>query len=72
MTVTEENFEFVTDAYETFLDAYLTMAEKRAYDPYTDEDLAVQDAMRLNWFEDRFFSDPFHGGRGALRNLVTL
>jgi len=59
LDVTEVNFEFMTDAYETFLDAYLTMAEKRTDDPYTEEDLARQDAMRLNWFEDRFFSDPF-------------
>jgi hypothetical protein len=59
LTVTEENFDFMTDAYETFLDSYLTMVEKRAGDPYTDEDLTAQDAMRLNWFEDRFFSDPF-------------
>ena len=59
LTVTEENFAFMTDAYETFLDSYLTMVEKRAGEPYTDEDLTAQDAMRLNWFEDRFFSDPF-------------
>ncbi len=59
LTVTEQNFDFMTDAYETFLDSYLTMVEKRAGDPYTDEDLTAQDAMRLNWFEDRFFSDPF-------------
>ena len=59
LTVTEENFNFVTEAYATFLDSYLTLAEKRADDPFTDEDVATQDAMRLNWFEDRFFSDPF-------------
>ena len=55
----DENFAFMTEAYETFLDSYLTMAEKHIDDPYTDEELALQDAMRLNWFEDRFFSDPF-------------
>ena len=59
LTVTDANFDFMTDTYETFLDSYLTMVEKRVDDPYTDEDLAAQDAMRLNWFEDRFFSDPF-------------
>jgi len=59
LMVTEANFDFMTDAYETFLDSYLTMVEKRINDQYTDEDLAMQDAMRLNWFEDRFFSDPF-------------
>ena len=59
LKVTETNFEFMTEAYETFLDSYLTMAEKRADDPYTQEELTTQDAMRLNWFEDRFFSDPY-------------
>jgi coproporphyrinogen III oxidase len=59
LTVTEENFNFVTEAYETLLDSYLTLAEKRADDPFTDEDIAAQDAMRLNWFEDRMYSDPF-------------
>ncbi len=59
LTVTDENFRFVTEAYETLLDSYLTMAEKRADDPVTEEDIAKQDAMRLNWFEDRMFSDPF-------------
>jgi coproporphyrinogen III oxidase len=59
MMVNEVNFEFMTEAYETFLSSYLTMAEKRADDPYTEADLEVQDAMRKNWFEDRFFSDPF-------------
>ncbi|MGI9289697.1 MAG: coproporphyrinogen III oxidase [Gammaproteobacteria bacterium] len=59
LKVTEANFDFMTEAYETFLDSYLTMAEKHIDDPYTDKELALQDAMRLNWFEDRFFSDPF-------------
>jgi coproporphyrinogen III oxidase len=59
LKVTEENFNFVTEAYATLLDSYLTLAEKRADDPFTDEDIAAQDAMRLNWTEDRLFSDPF-------------
>jgi coproporphyrinogen III oxidase len=46
LTVTEQNFDFMTDAYETFLDSYLTMVEKRAGDPYTDEDLTAQDVTR--------------------------
>lgn len=59
LTVTEENFRFVTEAYEALLDSYLTCAEKRADDPFTEEDVAAQEAMRLNWFEDRMYSDPF-------------
>jgi coproporphyrinogen III oxidase len=59
MSVTEKNFSFMTEAYETMLEAYLTVVERRMNDPYTDQDLAAQDAMRKNWLEDRFFSDPF-------------
>ena len=58
-TVNEQNFAFMTEAYETMLDAYLTVVERRADDPYTDADLAAQDEMRRNWLEDRFFSDPY-------------
>ncbi len=58
-TVNEENFKFMTEAYETMLDAYLTVVERRADDPYTAADLEAQDRMRKNWFEDRFFSDPY-------------
>ena len=59
MQVNDENFAFMTDAYETMLRAYLTVVERRADDAYTDEDLAAQDRMRRNWLEDRFFSDPY-------------
>lgn len=59
MTVTEENFLLMTEAYEQFLDAYLTIVERRRDDPYTEEDLSAQDAMRLNWLEDRFYADPY-------------
>ena len=59
LKVTDDNFSFVTEVYEALLDSYLTKAEERADDPYTQEDVAAQEAMRLNWFEDRFFSDPF-------------
>ena len=59
MSVTEENFQFMTEAYERFLNAFLTLVEKNKNTPYTAEDLAAQDAMRRNWLEDRLFSDPY-------------
>ena len=59
MSVTEENFRFMTEAYERFLDAFLTLVDKNKDMPYTAEDLAAQDAMRRNWLEDRLFSDPY-------------
>lgn len=59
MAVNEENFLFMTEAYDTFIDAYMTVLEKRKDEPYTDEDVVAQDAMRLNWFEDQMFADPY-------------
>ena len=59
MPVNEENFLFMTEAYDTFIDAYMTVLDRRKDDPFTDEDLAAQDAMRLNWFEDQMFADPY-------------
>jgi coproporphyrinogen III oxidase len=61
MSVSEETFSFMTEAYRSFLEAYLGLIDKRKDDPYTAADLTAQDAMRRNWLEDRFFSDPFTG-----------
>ena len=58
-TVTAENFNLMTEAYERFVDAYLTVIERRKDDSYTQEDLASQDAMRRNWLEDHLFVDPY-------------
>jgi len=59
MSVTEENFLFMTEAYDRFVGTFLTIVEKRKDEPYTDADIALQDAMRLNWFEDQMFADPY-------------
>jgi len=61
MSANEENFRFMTEAYRSFLEAYLGLIEKRKDDAYTAADIAAQEAMRRNWLEDRFFSDPFTG-----------
>jgi coproporphyrinogen III oxidase len=61
MSVSEETFDFMTEAYSNFLEAYLSLIEKRRDDTFTASDLSLQDAMRRNWLEDRFFSDPFTG-----------
>lgn len=58
MSVNEENFNFYTEAYQTFVEAYLNVLERRKDDTYTEEDVSAQDAMRKNWFEDRLFVDP--------------
>ncbi len=59
MSVTEENFLFMTEAYDSFIGAYMTTLARHTNDPSTDEEIATQDAMRLNWFEDQMFTDPY-------------
>ncbi len=58
MAVTEANFEFMTEIYQTFVESFLAIVEKRRNDTYTDADLALQDEMRRGWLEDRLFADP--------------
>ena len=58
MGVTEDNLNFYMEAYQTFVEAYLDVLERRQDDPYTEDHMAAQDAMRKNWFEDRLFVDP--------------
>jgi coproporphyrinogen III oxidase len=59
MSVTEDNFLFMTEAYDRFLETFLMIVEKRKDEHYTDADIALQDAMRLNWFEDQMLADPY-------------
>jgi hypothetical protein len=37
----------------------MDIVEKRADDPYTDEDILAQDEMRKNWLTDQMLSDPY-------------
>ena len=66
MPWTEENFAFMTEMYREFFRAYLDLIEKRQNDPVTAEDLAKQDYQRRNWWEDRWYSDPY------TRNVVPM
>jgi coproporphyrinogen III oxidase len=59
LAVTEENFLFVTEAYDRFVETFLMLVEKRKDEPFTDAEIAKQDAMRRNWLEDQLFTDPY-------------
>ena len=39
--------------------SYMDIVERRARDPFTEEDLRAQDAMRKRWLMDQVFSDPY-------------
>jgi len=62
MEVNEENYLFMTEIYQTFISAYLDTLEIRKDQPFTDEDVLAQEAMRLNWLEDQFLGDPYSSG----------
>ncbi len=66
MPWTEENFAFMTEMYREFFRAYLNLIDQRQNDPVTVEDLAKQDYQRRNWWEDRWYSDPY------TRNVVPM
>ena len=60
--VNEENYLFMTEIYAAFISSYMDKLEGRKDAPYTDEDVAAQEAMRLNWTEDQFLGDPYSSG----------
>jgi coproporphyrinogen III oxidase len=62
MEVTEENFLFMAEVYERFITAYLETLNGRKDEPYTEENISIQDTMRLNWLEDQAFGDPYSSG----------
>ena len=62
MEVNEENYLFMTEAYTAFVSAYLDTVHARKDAPYKEEDVAKQEAMRLNWAEDQFLGDPYSSG----------
>ena len=66
MPWTEENFNFMTEMYRDFFIAYLSLIDKRKTDAVTTQDLAKQNYQRRNWWEDRWFSDPY------TRNVVPM
>ena len=52
-------YDFIAGLFERFVSGYLDTVEKRAGQPFTAQDIAAQDAMRLRWLQDQLFSDPF-------------
>jgi coproporphyrinogen III oxidase len=56
---TDKSIKFIAGAYDEFVDAYMNITEKRANDPFTDEDVMAQEKMRKRWLVDQLFSDPY-------------
>ena len=57
LRIKDSNWVLVTEAFDAFLDTYISILEKRKDQPFTDEDLAARDAMRKRWLEDQLFAD---------------
>jgi coproporphyrinogen III oxidase len=55
----EASLALISDAFTSFLDAYLEILDRRKDQAFTSQDLAAQDLMRRQWLQDQLFSDPF-------------
>ena len=56
--VNNTNFQFITETFETMFDVYISILKARKDQPYTEEDVANQDAMHKRGLEDGLMSDP--------------
>ena len=59
LDVTQDNFALVTETFDTFLDAYIAVLEKRKDQTFSAEDRVAQDVMRVRWLEDQMIHDPY-------------
>ena len=59
MTMTEDNFRLVTQAYDRFLDTYFTIIGHRRDEAYSGAEVTMQDTMRRDYFEYNAFADLF-------------
>jgi len=58
MGIEQTSFELITDVFDVFLDTYLTVLTKRSAQPFTDNDLKIQNKMRIDWLKDHLI-DPY-------------
>lgn len=59
LDITQDHFDLVTETFDTFLDAYIAVLEKRKDQAFSPNDLAAQDVMRVRWLEDQMIHDPY-------------
>ena len=56
--VNDNDFQFITETFETMFDVYIDTVKARKDQPYTQEDVANQDAMHYRNLTDGLLSDP--------------
>jgi len=56
---TGKSYVFAEELFDSFIDGYMDIVEKRANDPFSETDVLAQDEMRKRWLIDQLFSDPF-------------
>lgn len=59
LEINSDNLDFIQEAHESFVNAYLDVLDKRKDEPFSEADLKNQAGMRKRWLEDHLFSDPF-------------
>jgi coproporphyrinogen III oxidase len=59
LEINSDNLDFIQEAHESFVNAYLDVLDKRKDEPFSEADLENQAGMRKRWLEDHLFADPF-------------
>ena len=59
LKIYEKNFNLIKESFETFLDAYLKVLEKRKDQEFSDKDVAAMFDMRKRLLEKDFLWDPY-------------
>jgi len=56
---TGKTLKFIAGFYDLFVGTYVDIIEKRADEPYSQEDILAQNKMRKRWLTDQMLSDPY-------------
>ena len=59
LSLTPETLGLVNETFAALFDAYAVVLEKRADEPWSEGDLAEQEAFRRRWLEDQMIHDPY-------------
>ena len=56
---TGKSLKFIAGFYDLFVGNYMDIIDKRANEPYTEQDILAQNKMRKHWLTDQMLSDPY-------------
>jgi coproporphyrinogen III oxidase len=56
---TGKSLKFIAGFYDLFVGTYMDIIDRRANEPYTEQDILAQNKMRKRWLTDQMLSDPY-------------